>query len=75
MTGSADAAQTWGRLRVPYAQHEIDKQIAAIAWVHDLTALTFGIQAHAESRLGLHMDAYGSAWPPSSFGTDPCHKP
>lgn len=36
----ADAAQTWGRLRVPHAQHEIDKQIAAIAWVHDLTVVT-----------------------------------
>ena len=36
----ADAAQTWGRLRVPNAQHEIDKQIAAIAWVHDLTVVT-----------------------------------
>jgi predicted nucleic acid-binding protein len=36
----ADAAQTWGRLRVPNAHHEIDKQIAAIAWVHDLTVVT-----------------------------------
>jgi predicted nucleic acid-binding protein len=36
----ADAAQVWGRLRVPHAQHEIDKQIAAIALVNDLTVVT-----------------------------------
>ena len=36
----ADAAQVWGRLRVPHAEHELDKQIAAIALVHDLTVVT-----------------------------------
>jgi predicted nucleic acid-binding protein len=36
----ADAAQVWGRLRVPDPAHEIDKQIAAIALVHDLTLVT-----------------------------------
>lgn len=36
----ADAAQVWGRLRVPRAEHELDKQIAAIALVHDLTVVT-----------------------------------
>jgi toxin FitB len=30
----------WGRLRVPNAQNELDKQIAAIALVHDLTVVT-----------------------------------
>jgi hypothetical protein len=36
----AEAAQVWGRLRVPHAEHEIDKQIAAIALVNDLTVVT-----------------------------------
>ena len=35
-----DAAQLWGRLRVPNPQHAIDKQIAAIALLHDLTLVT-----------------------------------
>ena len=36
----AEAAQVWGRLRVPRPEHERDKQIAAIALVHDLTVVT-----------------------------------
>jgi predicted nucleic acid-binding protein len=36
----ADAAQVWGRLRVPDPGHELDKQIAAIALVSDLTLVT-----------------------------------
>ena len=36
----ADAAQVWGRLRVPNPDHELDKQIAAIALVNDLTVVT-----------------------------------
>jgi predicted nucleic acid-binding protein len=36
----ADAAQVWGRLRVPNPGHELDKQIAAIALVNDLTLVT-----------------------------------
>ena len=36
----ADAAQVWGRLRVPRPEHELDKQIASIALVHDLTVVT-----------------------------------
>jgi len=36
----ADAAQVWGRLRAPNHEHALDKQIAAIALVHDLTVLT-----------------------------------
>jgi predicted nucleic acid-binding protein len=35
-----DAAQVWGRLRVPHPEHELDKQIAAIALVNDLTVVT-----------------------------------
>jgi len=36
----ADAAQVWGRLRVPDPGHELDKQIAAIALVNNLTVIT-----------------------------------
>jgi predicted nucleic acid-binding protein len=36
----AEAAQVWGRLRVPNPEHELDKQIAATALVHDLTVVT-----------------------------------
>ncbi len=36
----ADAAQVWGRLRAPNHEHALDKQIAAIALVHDLTVIT-----------------------------------
>ena len=36
----AEAAQVWGKLRVPNPEHELDKQIAATALVHDLTVAT-----------------------------------
>lgn len=36
----AEAAQVWGRLRVPTPEHALDKQIAAIALVNDLTVVT-----------------------------------
>jgi predicted nucleic acid-binding protein len=35
-----EAAQVWGKLRVPHHEHELDKQIAATALVHDLTVVT-----------------------------------
>lgn len=35
-----DAAQLWGQLRVPSPHNPIDKQIAAIALLHDLTLVT-----------------------------------
>lgn len=43
-----DAAQVWGRLRVPNPQHELDKQIAATALVNNLTVVTRNI-AHFHS--------------------------
>ena len=36
----ADAALVWGRLRVPDPGHALDKQIAAIALVNELTLVT-----------------------------------
>ena len=35
-----ECAQVWGRLMSPNHQHPIDKQIAAIALIHDLTVVT-----------------------------------
>jgi predicted nucleic acid-binding protein len=35
-----DAAQIWGRLRVPHPENALDKQIAATALIHDLTLVT-----------------------------------
>ena len=35
-----ECAQVWGRLMSPYHEHPIDKQIAAIALIHDLTVVT-----------------------------------
>ena len=40
LTLNVDAAQVWGRLRVPNPEHELDKQIAAISLVSDLTVVT-----------------------------------
>lgn len=36
----ADAAQVWGRLRVPHPENPLDKQIAATALVYDLALVT-----------------------------------
>ena len=36
----AEAAQVWGRLRVPHHENALDKQIAATALVYDLTLVT-----------------------------------
>ena len=38
-----DAAQIWGRLRMPNPNNAIDKQIAAIALLHNLTVVTRNI--------------------------------
>jgi predicted nucleic acid-binding protein len=36
----AQSAQLWGQLRASHPEHVIDRQIAAIALVHDLTVVT-----------------------------------
>jgi len=38
-----ECAQVWGRLMSPHHEHSIDKQIAAIALIHDLTVVTRNI--------------------------------
>ena len=35
-----DCAQVWGKLMSPNPQHPIDKQIAAIALIHNMTVVT-----------------------------------
>lgn len=35
-----DIAQLWGRLRAPHPENALDKQIAAIALIYDLTVVT-----------------------------------
>ena len=49
----ADAAQVWGRLRVPRPEHELDKQIAATALVHDLTVVTRNVRHFRASGVKL----------------------
>lgn len=38
-----ECAQVWGRLMSPHPQHPIDKQIAAVALIYDLTVVTRNI--------------------------------
>jgi toxin FitB len=49
----ADAAQVWGHLRVPDPAHALDKQIAAIALVNDLTLVTRNLSDFAGSGVKL----------------------
>ena len=56
----ADAAQVWGRLRVPHPEHEIDKQLAATALMHDLTVVTRNTADFAGCGVGL-LNPFSSA--------------
>lgn len=49
----ADAAQLWGRLRVPDPAHALDKQIAAIALLYDLTLVTRNTRDFASTGVRL----------------------
>jgi len=53
-----DAAQLWGRLRVPNPKHGIDKQIAAIALLHGLTVVTRNTADFADCGVAL-LNPYG----------------
>lgn len=48
-----EAAQVWGRLRVPNSRHAIDKQIAAIALLHGLTVVTRNVADFAGCGVAL----------------------
>lgn len=49
----ADAAQIWGRLRVPHPENALDKQIAATALLYDLTVVTRNVRDYAAIGVGL----------------------
>ncbi len=44
-----DAAQVWGRLRVPRSENALDKQIAATALLYDLTLVTRNTKDFADT--------------------------
>jgi len=50
----ADCAQVWGKLMSPHPQHPIDKQIAAIALIHDLTVVTRNVDDFRGTGTRLH---------------------
>lgn len=49
-----DAADMWGRLRVPHAENPLDKQIAAIALIYDLIVVTRNIDHFEPTGVRLH---------------------
>ena len=49
----ADAAQIWGRLRVPHPENPIDKQIAATALLYDLILVTRNVRHFADTGVKL----------------------
>jgi len=48
-----ECAQVWGRLMSPHHEHPIDKQIAAIALIHDLTVVTRNVDDFHGTGVGL----------------------
>ncbi len=56
----AEAAQVWGRLRVPRAENELDKQIAAIALVNNLTVVTRNTADFSDTGVRL-LDPFAEA--------------
>jgi len=49
----SEEAQIWGRLRVPYPENALDKQIAATALVYDLTLVTRNIKNFTATGVSL----------------------
>lgn len=49
----ADAAQVWGRLRVPHPENPLDKQIAATALIHDLVLVTRNVKHFSATGVNL----------------------
>ncbi len=49
----ADAAQVWGRLRVPHPENPLDKQIAATALIHDLVLVTRNVKRFSATGVKL----------------------
>lgn len=53
LTFDEECAQVWGRLMSPNPEHPIDKQIAAIALIHDLTVITRNVDDFRGSGVGI----------------------
>ena len=49
----ADAAQLWGRLRVPNSENALDKQIAATALLYDLVVVTRNARDYFGTGVGV----------------------
>ena len=49
----ADAAQVWGRLRVPHPENPLDKQIAATALIYGLVLVTRNVKHFASTGVRL----------------------
>jgi toxin FitB len=49
----ADAAQLWGRLRVPHPENPLDKQIAATALLYGLVLVTRNVRHFASTSVKL----------------------
>ncbi len=49
----SEEAQIWGRLRVPYPENALDKQIAATALVYDLALVTRNIKNFTATGVSL----------------------
>ena len=49
-----ECAQVWGRLMSPHPEHPIDKQIAAIALIHDLIVVTRNVDDFRGTGVGLN---------------------
>jgi hypothetical protein len=54
-----DAAQLWGRLRVPHPENPLDKQIAATALLYDLVLVTRNVSHFAPTGVKL-LNPFGS---------------
>jgi len=54
LTFDEECAQVWGRLMSPHPEHPIDKQIAAIALIHDLTVVTRNVDDFRGTGVGLN---------------------
>lgn len=53
LTFDEECAQVWGRLMSPHPEHPIDKQIAAIALIHDLTVVTRNVDDFRGTGVGI----------------------
>ena len=47
-------AEVWGRLMSPRPEHPINKQIAAIALIHDLTVVTRNVDDFRRTGVGFN---------------------